>query len=150
MVNREAYLRECVELDELQIDAEYRRMSADIAYWTGQYAEAHRSYLRAKFEHDRVSAKLHLEFKAASTLTDKGKGKTVADLEAEVTTHPDFCNSAVALIDAEVERQRLHGIVDAVKAKKDMLQSIGAKLRIEMQGDARLSQDLAERRRYGV
>jgi hypothetical protein len=39
------------------------------------------------------------------------------------------------VVDTQVDYIRARGIVDAVSTKKDMLQSLGAQLRTEMEGD---------------
>jgi hypothetical protein len=145
-----SYLASCVEIDDLCLDEEFKRVAADLAYWTHQYALAQRRYLMAELEQDKVKARLHLMCKANAAFSDKGKGKTVPDLAAEVQVHPEFLAAAVELIDSDSEKLRLRGIVDAVIAKKEMLISLGAKLRVEMQGDLRLAQDMAERRRQGI
>ena len=111
---------------------------------------AQRRYLMAEMEKKKTEARLHLLAKANAALSDKGKGKTVPDLKAEVEVHPEFLAATVDLIDADSEKLRMRGIVDAVTAKKEMLISLGAKLRVEMQGDLRLAQDMAERRRQGI
>ena len=142
------YLRECITLDDLALDEEFIRMPADMAYWSAQYADALRTYLFAKFEHDRNAARLHLQTKAANEV-GMGKKATVGDLEAMVITDPEYERTYLPLLEADVDRARLRGVVDAISTKKDMLQSLGAKLRAEMAGDPIVRREHAERRSGG-
>lgn len=130
----EQYLSECVTLDDLALDEEYIRTPADLAYWNARYADALRAYLTAKLAHETNAARLHLRVKADNDLGG-GKKATVADLEAMVVVDPDYQRTAMAMVEADAERQRLRGSVDAIACKKDMLQSLGAKLRAEMGAD---------------
>jgi hypothetical protein len=145
----EEYLRECLALDDFALDEEFIRMPADMAYWTALYAEAMRAWMLAKFEHERNAARLHHRTKAANDLGGQAKKATVGDLEALVLMDPDYEVTYLALVDAEVEKVRLRGVVDAIATKKDMLQSLGAKLRAEMGGDPMIRAEHKERRSRG-
>ncbi len=127
------YLEECVHIDDLCLDEEFIRVPADLAYWSGRYAGAVRAHLFAKHELDVVTAKAHLSIKAGAEL--HGKKMTVSDLDASVKTTQEFLDATVALIEAEAAKVRLRGCLDAVSSKKDMVQSLGAKLRAEMGAD---------------
>jgi len=144
----EEYLRECITLDDFALDEEFVRMPADMAYWNGQYADALRGYMLAKLAHDRNAARLHLRVKASN---EEGGGKkaTVGDLEAMVLTDDSYQETALALLEADVERVRLRGVCDAIATKRDMLQSLGAKLRAEMAGDPMVRREHSERRSRG-
>jgi hypothetical protein len=144
----ESYLAECIKIDDLALDEEFIRTPADLAFWNARYADALRDYMLAKLEHERTAARLHLTIKAqAEDGTIPGLRKpTVSDVEAMVTSSPEFQASALALIEADIARQRARGHVDAVATKKDMLQSLGAKLRAEMAGDPAVRGEHRERR----
>ncbi len=129
----DAYLDDCVKIDDMVLDEEFIRLPADLAFWSARYAESVRAYLLAKLEADKAKAKAHLRIKAEAEL--EGRKMTVPDLEANVQIDPDYLDAAVALIEADIERKKLQGCVDAVHAKKDMIQSLGAKLRTEMERD---------------
>jgi hypothetical protein len=144
----DTYLAECIALDDFALDEEFIRMPADLAYWNSQYADALRTYLVAKLEHDRTRARVYLTVKAVNE-DGGGKKATVADLEAMVVCDPAYHQTALTLLEADVAKTRLRGVVDAVVTKKDMLQSLGAKLRAEMAGDPMVRREHSERRTRG-
>ncbi len=137
------YLGECTRIDDLALDGEFIRVPADLAYWSGRYADAHRAHLLAKHALDTTHARLHLSIKAEA---DINKMKmTVADLDAAVKSHDEYLGAVLDLIDADADRLRLRGALEAVAAKKDMIQSLGAKLRAEMGADPMVRADHSNR-----
>jgi hypothetical protein len=129
----QAYLEDCVRIDDMVLDEEFIRVPSDLAFWSARHAEAVRTHLIAKLEAEKARAKAHLKLKAEAEIA--GKKMTVADLDAHIYHDPDYLDAAVALIEAESEKKRLQGCVEAVHAKKEMVQSLGAKLRAEMERD---------------
>jgi hypothetical protein len=127
------FLQEAVNIDDLLLDQEFIKLPGQLAHYTANYAEAVRDYLMTKLNVETTRARAHLRLRAEAELGNRKM--TVADLDALVSTDQDYIAAAIDLIEADVARQKLRGIVDAVTAKKDMLQSLGAKLRAEMQGD---------------
>jgi hypothetical protein len=49
-------------------------------------------------------------------------------------------------IEAEVDEKRLRGVLDAVRTKRDMLISLGAHVRIEMEHDPVIREEVRGRR----
>lgn len=127
------------DIDPLALDEEFQRTPADFAFWSHKLSEATKTSLRAKFERDRVGAKLLIEMR--ETL---GK-KTVDEIEARVTTHPDFVEAKLAEIDAEAERAKLWGVVESLRVKRDMLIQMGAHVRAEMEHDPQLRETRGKR-----
>ena len=138
------YLEDCIKIDDLALDEEFIRLPADMAFWSARYSDALKTYMLAKLESDKAKAKAHLEIKSRAEL--EGRKMTVGDLDASVQLDPDYLDAAVALIEADVERQKLRDAVSAIHAKKDMIQSLGAKLRAEMGGDPMVKYEQANRR----
>lgn len=134
-VGVEEFLADSVKLDDFALDEEMRRAPADIAYWNERYARAHKAHLLAKLEEDRTRARRRMEIKALAEAGPKGKAPTVEDMKAAVEADSEVYDATVRAIEAEVEKVRLRGVVDAVSAKIEMVRSLGAKLRIEMQND---------------
>jgi hypothetical protein len=112
------------------------RVPADLAYWNAQYAAANERFLTAKIEAERTRSSLWLEHRAK--LEDAGKKPTEKMVDAAVESDDRNYDARVALMRAEVEKGRLNGILDAVRTKRDMIVSIGAHQRAEMQGDPSL------------
>ncbi len=128
------HLADCVEISEVDLDQEFYRIAADYAYWSAQFAAAYEVALVAKNRTKRVFAEVWELKRDAAIDADEGK---ITDklIEARVTMDPTYCEAQDREAAADSERVRLRGIVDAVGIKKDALQSIGAKLRKEMDGD---------------
>lgn len=133
------FLHDAVNIDDLLLDQEFVKLPGQLAHYTASYSEAVRDYLMAKLNVETTRARAHLQLRAESELGNRKM--TVADLDALVSTDQDYIAAAMDLIEADVARQKLRGVVDAVTAKKDMLQSLGAKLRAEMQGDPMVRND---------
>jgi hypothetical protein len=147
-VEVDAYLYDSVNVEPEALDEEFIRIAADLAYWNERYARAHKAHLLAKLDAERAEAVLLLEVRetaltewraaklASAGAKDKGEsaGREPAGeiVRARMVSDPRYHEVRLAELEAEVERTRLRGVVSALEAKKDMLQSIGAKLRSEM------------------
>lgn len=158
------YLYSTVNLEPLAIEEEFVRLPADLAYWNMRYAKALEALLRAKRDRDLLERRHYMEGREilmgkareaadtaaseAADMVEGGKKKasvkvsvkapTVGDIESYATTHPEVLAAREAEIVAEVEKVKLQGIVDAVRAKKDMLIQVGARQRTEMESDPSL------------
>lgn len=158
-----AAMLEAVQIDDIAFDEELIRTPGDIAYWNARYTQALRVYLLADHHAETVRARLHLELKAGSDSTGEvevedgeaqtGKrkrrvrGPTVDDIKAMVLVHPEYQTARLAAIEAEAEKEQLRKFTEALVARKDMLQSIGAKLRLEMANDPVVREQVARTRR---
>lgn len=129
----EDYLKDCVVMDPLFIQEEYVRLPADLAYWNQKYADALRAHLRAKIDLDRIEAQVYLEKREVGYAS--GGKTTEATVAAQVACDARVLAAREVAVMAEAEKARLHGVVNAVSAKKDMLVSLGAHVRQEMDGD---------------
>jgi len=129
----EEYLRKCVRIDPLDLQAEYVRISADLAYWNDRYADALRSYLMSKVDLRVLEAQLEPITRQA--LIDTNGKTTEAQVKAALEGDERIVDANRALVEAEVEKNRLYGTLDAIRSKKEMLVSLGAHVRAEMAGD---------------
>jgi len=137
----ERYLLDCVEIHPEDLDTEFQRLPGDVAYWGERYSNAVEFALRAKLDLDVIKAKLHLEIKEDALAS--GSKMTVGDLDARVHADPAYVDAAARLVTAEAEKQRMRSRVDAVNAKRDMLQSLGAKIRVQMMADPVVREQVA-------
>jgi len=126
------YLRECVAIEPLAIQEEYVRLPADLAYWNAQYANAQRAHLLAKVNLDVLERELYPVIRAE---LEAGGRATEKMIEAGIGQSEVWVEAKREVAEAEAEKGRLYGVLDAVRSKKDMLISLGAHLRIEMEGD---------------
>jgi hypothetical protein len=138
----EDYLRECTSIYPEQIEEEFVRTPADVAYWNARYAEALEVSLRAKHFADSEWARiwlLHREERLAGG--DKATEKVLENL---TLTDPAYQAAREAMVVADVEKAKAYGHIDAVHTKKDMLQSLGAKLRAEMSSDPQVREQVRQ------
>ena len=122
-------VRSATTIEPLQIAEEYVRMPGDLAYWNGQYADAQEGYLRAKLRREEGEARTRLRVRGEAEL--EGKRVTESHVDALVSTDPDYLAVSEQEIAAEVLKVKVIGVVDAIRAKRDMLISLGAHLRME-------------------
>lgn len=128
------YLLESVAVDEIaQLDSEMRRISSDLCYWNSRFATAHKDHLISKVDLDRKKAHLYIEHRERLHLTEKKVTESMVDSAVDMDER--YIDARIGMIEADAERLRTKGVCEAVAAKKDMLQSIGAKLRLEMAAD---------------
>jgi hypothetical protein len=129
----EDFVAESVALsaDPGRVDEEMQRIPSLIAYWNAKLADATTDHLRRDLALDVVRA----ETRQRVQIENDGKKMTVADLDALVTLDPAVQEAHNARIEADGTARTVRGMVDAIAAKRDMLQSIGARLRLELQHD---------------
>jgi hypothetical protein len=138
------YLRSCVHILPEALEEEFVRLPTDLAYWNGKYAEASREHLVAKMEMDRLRARLLIEHREKLMLTNTKVTESM--VESAVEQDETYGAGRLRLIEAEVEKVRLHGALDAIRTKRDMLISLGAHVRAEMAGDPHLREEARGRR----
>lgn len=124
-------LAKSCNIDPNNIQGEFVNLPGELAYWCTQYAEAVEAYLTKKAAFEVKEAELASAIRAKLDLT--GKKATEATIEEGVHTHPEWLVSRTELLKAEGNKLRVNGIVSAVEAKREMLVSLGAHIRMEMQ-----------------
>jgi hypothetical protein len=141
ITDQEKYIAECVQIDEFAIREEYQRLPADYAYWNGQYAKAYRAWTGAKLATEQTHALLHaklqsdLESYKISKDDKKQPRVTVGEIESAVLRDPRYAAARMAELDAEAEKIKLWGVMEALRAKREMLVSLGATMRQEAEHD---------------
>jgi hypothetical protein len=130
----EAYRKACVRIEPELIQEEYVRTPSDLAYWSEQHALIHREWQLAKFAREQEWGSAVTRARAELS-SYGGKGPTVDAVEASAINDPAYVKTKRDEIFLEAERVRLIGMVDAIRTKKDMLVSLGAHIRAEMERD---------------
>lgn len=129
----EKYLKDCVAIEPLAIQEEFTRLPADLAYWNDRYAAALRAHLLAKLDSEETHSRLYIAHR--ERMLAAGVKPTESQVEAQIDNDPEMHQARLAMVDSEVDKGRLRGIVDAVSTKRDMLVSLGSHIRTEMEGD---------------
>ena len=127
---RDEFLEEVIDINPLNIDEHFRKVPAELAYYNQQYADAFEKYLRAKMLCERSHAEAYKRI--SQEAESEGRRVTVSSLEAAVLMDMSFQMAKEDLVEAESEKQKLRGKVEVVSAKKEMLISLGAHIRVEM------------------
>jgi len=129
----DSYLADCVQISPEALQEEFVRVPADLAYWGELHAQAVKQHLLAKVEVERLGARLSLECR--ERLLAEGKKPTESTVEAAVMLDPSYHAARLTAVEAEATRVALRSRFDAVATKRDMLQSLGAQIRVEMERD---------------
>jgi hypothetical protein len=132
-------LREATVIEPKMLEEEYIRIPGDLAYWNEQYCRAREGHLRAELAREVDEANLRLEVRAK--LVEQGSKVTEGTLDAMVVTDPRYRETREREITADARKQRMLGILDAIRGKREMLVSLGAHIRQEMAGDPSLRRD---------
>lgn len=127
------YLYDSVNIDEANIDEEMRRVGANMAYWNKRYGDAITAKLNTKLQ--AKIAESGARKRALTALQLDGEKTTDAAISAKAQEDEIWIAAQEAANEAEGLAAEIRGYADAVAAKKDMLMSLGAKLRREMEGD---------------
>jgi len=109
---------------------EYIRMSPQIARATEEYSEALQAVLETKQYRDETYAMLYME--VCSDADKKPSEGYIRNSILSNSIYQDVCRAYSA---AEGQKSRLAGDLEALRTKKDMLVSLGAHVRIELQAE---------------
>lgn len=130
------YLARATKIDPLQLQDEFVRAPSDVAYWNDRYADAIAEYLVTKIERERIVGMLMTDAGLADELELRLEKKpTVDQLKAYVNTKEEYLEARGREARADAEQKRMRGVVEALSTKRDMLISLGAHIRLEMQQD---------------
>lgn len=120
------------QIDPLALDDGFTKIAAQLATFNERYYSALRKHLAAKATVDRKWAQLYIAIR--EEMNDAGEKVTEAQLKAQIEAHDDYFHARMVAVDAEADKARLWGVLDALRAKKDALISLGANARAEMSG----------------
>lgn len=124
------YLYDSVNTDPLQLDDEFVRLPADLAYWHYKSSEALKRFQTAKLDTKRLEARLSIEMREQQIA--EGKKPTESTVSSAVEMSEEMYEARCALVSLEATYERLRGIVDAVRVKKDMVVALGNQIRAEL------------------
>ena len=140
----DAYLRQCVKINPEDMQEEFVRIPADLAYWNAKYAQALREHLLSKLDRDVLKA--NLEPMMRQELAAAGAKITEAVVKAAIESNEAMVEAERRVLEAEVAKNEVFGYLDAIRSKKEMLISLGAHLRAEMEGDPLIREQARSRR----
>lgn len=133
-VGVDEYAAQCVKIEPLALEEEFVRLPGDLAYWNGRFADLYCYWQERKQVTDQLCRVLSIQYRESLAVNTKGR-VTIGEVEEQVVLNADYKDAKSKEIQAEVEKIRVQGVVEAIRAKKDMLVSLGAHMRAEMGGD---------------
>lgn len=131
----EEFLRKCVEIDPMVLEEEFVRIPSDLAYWNQRYSDVYQYWLDRKLITEQVVAQRSNSIRTKLEVERDGKRVTIAEVDRELQLDEAFQQAKAKQIAAEGEKVRLAGICEAIRAKKEMVISLGAHIRAEMGHD---------------
>lgn len=134
-------LKAAVTIDAADLNDEYVKLSANLAYYGAKHADSHRVHLVAKFELERVEAATRIRIRECAPVK-----MTVDDVNARVSLDDDYVTARLTCIGAESDELAMKNVLNSIQAKKDMLVSIGAQVRAEMGADPSLRRRVADQK----
>ncbi len=129
----DTYLRDCVRVAPEDMNREFTQLPGVLAYWNQRYAVAHKAYLDAKLDVSITRARLQPLVRDALAMA--GGRVTEAVVEAAIDSNEDYISAVRAMNAAEASKMEMYGVVDTIRAKREMLVSLGATIRAEMAHD---------------
>jgi hypothetical protein len=138
----DSYRKSCCSIDMDDLNGEFVRLSADLAYWNERLTRAIEKHLTAKAERERVEGDLICDPDLVVQLQEElGKKPTVDQIKGKILNTETFTDAKAVEIAAEAEKRRCGGISEAIVKKSEMLVSLGAHLREEMKRDPSLREE---------
>jgi len=123
-------LRSYASIDEDDLDMECRRVPADFMRVASSYAEAQRRSNEIKVRKDRVLAELDIEVR--QMLQASGSKVTEAMVKARIAGDPRYGNVVMEEIEADSDSVLLKNGLVSLSIKKDMLVTLAANRRNEL------------------
>lgn len=117
------------------ITEDFVRVPSDLAYYNAIYSDAIDMLLTAKRKVEECEAELRREYRASADVK-----VTESYLDSCVALDPRYKILRESVDRAEVNKSRANGVVDAIRAKKEMLISLGAHIRAEMNGQPSINE----------
>ena len=127
------YQRDCTNIEPLALQEEFVRVPADMAHWNGKYADAFEDYEQSKLHTRRLESLIQIEVR--DRLARDGGKTTEKAVESAVAGDPRLQAAEDEQLRTEVQLVRLKGVCEAVRCKREMIVSLGAHVRSEMQMD---------------
>ena len=119
------------EIDEADIDREYREQSALYAYFVVEATKAEREYAEAVAEKELVNAEASKWYR--QDFVDSGIKTTEKMIESEIIQDGDYGKALMQVVRAKQHWNTLKGITKALEQRANMLISLGAHRRAEFE-----------------
>ncbi len=123
------YADNCVRINPDVISSEFSKTPSDLYFWNSEYAEAVDKETRAEANRKEIAATVYLELRACKE--GGGKGITEEGIKNSILVDARYKMALELEHTAAAHKLQVMGVVDAVRAKRDLLISLGATMRQE-------------------
>jgi hypothetical protein len=137
---------EAVNIDDFDIDNHMTDYPRLLAHWGRRYTDAVKEYLIEEHDFEQVEARLRLELKEEMRIENaekKIKPPTDLDVKAAIIINTEYEEAHYNMIKAKAREKKLKHFLVSIEAKGDMLRSLGAKLRKQMDSDPSVRREQA-------
>lgn len=121
------------EIDSSLMDVEFANLPGDLARMSELHVEASEAAEMADHELDVLEARLSLDIREHAKLL--GEKPTVDFISAKMKLKPEWQAAKRTSIGRRADEMRAKGVVNSVVSKREMLISLGAHIRAQLQGD---------------
>lgn len=128
-----------LEIDMENLQQEFCRVAADLAFWSGVASRAEADLERADFALKRVEAEADELYRTSAK--QREEKLTEPQLKGRVARSSAVRNAQDVYCEAVEARHRARGLALAFKTKCDALVSLGALVRAEWQGSPSIRSD---------
>lgn len=126
----------CLDIDSFLLEEQYSEHSSNYSYWNDVYVDAYRTWRMSKDKIKEVYAERYEIVRNKLEKTKKGK-VTVKEVEIDIERDPIYLKAKANEIEADAEKERWKGRLEALRSRKDMLISLGAHVREEIKSLSR-------------
>lgn len=126
-------VRAATAIEEAAIHGHFLRLSSDLAYFNGIYSDVLGLLRVAERRLEFGEADIRLEYRQSTQ--PSGKAATEGYIDECVKADHRYRKLREEVDNAEVLKSRVSGVVDAIRSKKEMLITVGANMRAELEGD---------------
>lgn len=145
-VRYQASLQDELHIDEADLNQEFVEQPARFAWWAvlAKLAEGRRDRLKVSLETEYA----WLDKKIRQKKMDEGKKATEKSIEMEIKSDPGYQKLTAEFLQAKEQAGVLQVAASAFEQKKDMLISLGAKMRKELDGEISILKRKEKARRH--
>jgi hypothetical protein len=120
-------------INDADLQGEFVRFPGEFAWVGVQYGNATGAAVRAHIDADRVKGETDKAVRANAAMT--GTKVTEPSVASALDVNPDFIAARIAEADALAAKERWRGYFNAMQAKGDMLNNLGAHERAMAKSD---------------
>jgi hypothetical protein len=136
-------VEETFNIDSLQLEDEFVKLPAKLAYYNALHAQAAKIEGLAKVKLGRLEADLYVNHREQMELDPSVGRVTEKMVESAVERDPTLHEAQATYFEIKRKKGVLSGYCEAIRTKRDMLIQLGAHIRAEMERDPSIRSERA-------